>query len=259
MMSDSGRSVQLHGHLAKANLIPDDDSKYPILLSQQRGARIREIGPGVVPKDGRRVTRNEAAALKLVKDQTDVPVPQVCVPNPRVTRDTSQMETELIWSLAASSRVLLQERRGAWRPAHGQGAGCSSGPSLGWIRRCYQDSYLSRDLGDRSQTTANPSTARLHDALPMRHRRKPKQRRAHRRSRDAGTAHPRRRSAPRGNLNHYVHFHGDTFDVGVLPELPKSDTSAFTHADIAPRNIMVDQGRITGLIDSEDSGWFPDY
>ena len=42
--------------------------------------------------------------------------------------------------------------------------------------------------------------------------------------------------------------------------LPRSSTSVFTHADIAPRNIMVDaQYRITGIIDWEAAGWYPDY
>lgn len=33
----------------------------------------------------------------------------------------------------------------------------------------------------------------------------------------------------------------------------------FTHADIAPRNIMVENGRITGIIDWEEAGWYPEY
>ncbi|KAL4875144.1 kinase-like protein [Aspergillus karnatakaensis] len=34
----------------------------------------------------------------------------------------------------------------------------------------------------------------------------------------------------------------------------------FTHADLAPRNIMVDDtGRVTGIIDWEESGWYPEY
>lgn len=47
----------------------------------------------------------------------------------------------------------------------------------------------------------------------------------------------------------------------VLPNmLPRSSTSVFTHADIAPRNIMVDeQFNITGLLDWERAGWYPDY
>lgn len=42
--------------------------------------------------------------------------------------------------------------------------------------------------------------------------------------------------------------------------LPKSNCTVFMHGDIAPRNIMVDDNcNITGLIDWEYAGWYPDY
>ncbi|KAH8910486.1 hypothetical protein BR93DRAFT_923192 [Coniochaeta sp. PMI_546] len=50
----------------------------------------------------------------------------------------------------------------------------------------------------------------------------------------------------------------DPFDLRDI--LPRSDISVFTHGDIGPRNIMVDEtGHISGLLDWESSGWFPDY
>ena len=33
----------------------------------------------------------------------------------------------------------------------------------------------------------------------------------------------------------------------------------FTHADLAPRNIRVKDGHITGILDWEFSGWYPEY
>lgn len=33
----------------------------------------------------------------------------------------------------------------------------------------------------------------------------------------------------------------------------------FTHGDLRPDNIIVKDGRITGIIDWEMSGWYPDY
>ena len=42
--------------------------------------------------------------------------------------------------------------------------------------------------------------------------------------------------------------------------LPQSSLSVFTHADIAARNIMVDESHhITGILDWEAAGWYPDY
>lgn len=53
---------------------------------------------------------------------------------------------------------------------------------------------------------------------------------------------------------------------GVYEMLPRSEVSVFTHGDIHPRNILVEQNveegsgvRITGLIDFESAGFYPDY
>ncbi|KAJ5114412.1 hypothetical protein NUU61_000171 [Penicillium alfredii] len=57
----------------------------------------------------------------------------------------------------------------------------------------------------------------------------------------------------------YIHCGGrdknQLFDM-----LPRSERSLFTHADIAPRNVMVDeQNHITGILDWEWAGWYPEY
>ena len=58
----------------------------------------------------------------------------------------------------------------------------------------------------------------------------------------------------------YLYFNGRRFEGQLLDMLPLSETSVFTHADIAPRNIMVDeQNNITGILDWEFAGWYPDY
>ncbi|KAK2595885.1 hypothetical protein N8I77_013676 [Diaporthe amygdali] len=53
---------------------------------------------------------------------------------------------------------------------------------------------------------------------------------------------------------------------GVYEMLPRSEVSVFTHGDIHPRNILLEQNveegsgvRITGLIDFESAGFYPDY
>jgi aminoglycoside phosphotransferase (APT) family kinase protein len=33
----------------------------------------------------------------------------------------------------------------------------------------------------------------------------------------------------------------------------------FTHGDLAPRNILVEEGRISGIVDWEQAGWYPEY
>lgn len=33
----------------------------------------------------------------------------------------------------------------------------------------------------------------------------------------------------------------------------------FTHGDLTPRNILIQDGKITGIVDWEESGWYPEY
>lgn len=58
----------------------------------------------------------------------------------------------------------------------------------------------------------------------------------------------------------YLHYGGLRYENELLDMLPQSKHSVFTHADIAPRNIMVDEEKnITGILDWELAGWYPDY
>jgi hypothetical protein len=58
----------------------------------------------------------------------------------------------------------------------------------------------------------------------------------------------------------YIYYGGRRYANELPDMLPRSSLSVFTHADMAPRNIMVDQThRITGILDWEAAGWYPDY
>lgn len=35
--------------------------------------------------------------------------------------------------------------------------------------------------------------------------------------------------------------------------------SVFTHADLNPRNILIDHGRLSGIVDWECAGFYPEY
>lgn len=53
---------------------------------------------------------------------------------------------------------------------------------------------------------------------------------------------------------------GDKYADSLLDLLPNSSQYVFTHGDVAPRNIMVDdQFQIKGILDWENSGWYPHY
>ncbi|KAJ8058204.1 hypothetical protein OCU04_012401 [Sclerotinia nivalis] len=79
---------------------------------------------------------------------------------------------------------------------------------------------------------------------------------------------------------HISDFHGGPFeneadfnefilDFGARPpaalehairsRVPTGHHTVFAQCDLSPRNIMVQDGKITGLIDWEDSGFFPEY
>lgn len=56
------------------------------------------------------------------------------------------------------------------------------------------------------------------------------------------------------------HFGGSQYEHELPGMLPRSDCSVFMHMDIAPRNILVDEGdKVTGLLDWEYAGWYPGY
>jgi aminoglycoside phosphotransferase (APT) family kinase protein len=57
----------------------------------------------------------------------------------------------------------------------------------------------------------------------------------------------------------YRKYHGERYANTLLDMLPRSNGSVFTHGDVAPRNIMIKRGHITGILDWELAGWYPNY
>lgn len=49
----------------------------------------------------------------------------------------------------------------------------------------------------------------------------------------------------------------DIWPQSVVVSHSSSHPIVFTHGDLTPRNVMVEDGRVTALIDWETSGWFP--
>lgn len=49
----------------------------------------------------------------------------------------------------------------------------------------------------------------------------------------------------------------------IGPEVTECHTrhyrSCFSHADVAPRNIMVDNGKVSAIVDWQFGGWYPEY
>ena len=58
----------------------------------------------------------------------------------------------------------------------------------------------------------------------------------------------------------YLRYYGERYADQLPGMLPQSKAFVFTHGDVAPRNTMVNEEcRITGIIDWELAGWYPEY
>lgn len=193
---------------------------------------------GLISKYGSRVTRNEEFALRLVKKHTSVPVPGVIssyFPSKGSQPPVGAILMEFIegrpldkvWDSLDSNN---KERicREIW--GFVQQLKAIPRPSdFTSLYQCGADGSTSRDvLLLDLQTPPRPITD--DDCL-------------------------------RARINErYLRFNGGSYREHLPDFLPRSETSVFTHGDIAPRNIMVtDSGQISGILDWELSGWYPDY
>jgi aminoglycoside phosphotransferase (APT) family kinase protein len=78
-------------------------------------------------------------------------------------------------------------------------------------------------------------------------------------------------SAPFGPFQDHATFHsflrrhiplensGEVFGEEVKRCHSRSYRSCFTHADLCPRNIIVNSGKVAAIIDWEHGGWYPEY
>lgn len=50
-----------------------------------------------------------------------------------------------------------------------------------------------------------------------------------------------------------------TFTARTRAKMRDDSPIVFTHGDLAPRNILVDGGTVTAVVDWEEAGWFPEH
>ncbi|EER29338.1 hypothetical protein D8B26_008064 [Coccidioides posadasii str. Silveira] len=204
------------------------------VLRKQMGSVVVERDSSYVTKFGGSIRRSEEHAMMLVAKHTSVPVPRVF--NSDIRDDYGQITMSIIpgksldklWaSLNEVTKLkicrkiwgLLAQLRSIPRP-----------PECDGLFQCSADGSSStdpllEDLGPpphRPILTDEELRARIYER--------------------------------------YIHFGGRLYEHTLPDMLPRSSRSVFTHADIAPRNIMVDKERqITGILDWEFAGWYPDY
>lgn len=227
-----------------------DEGFKPRRISGQSGCTIDLIDPGVVRKYGYRVSRNEETALRLVKEHTRIPVPTMHLAsyNWKQGREHGSLIMDLVdgtqlsdlWArlnddddadntkrrICCSIWAVVEELRRIPRHATFNPTVVSA------IVSCYQcgaDGSPTRDV--LLQDLRNPPSPLPTD------------------------------EALRARINErYLHDNSGSYGQDLSGMLPHSDVSVFTLGDMTPRNILIDgTGRITGIVDWENAGWYPDY
>ncbi|KAL9110170.1 MAG: hypothetical protein Q9227_005230 [Pyrenula ochraceoflavens] len=207
-----------------------NDFKY---LSKQAGAHITCHDESWVLKEGVRVQPAEEAAINFVHEHTDVPVPEIYFSSYHIKRGTIAMSLIPGQTLQETWETFDQETKirlcketwemiNKWRQI--------MRPSS--LERYYQC------LADGSINTRDCLlSSYIHPPIPL-YSDEELRKRIH---------------------QCYVDTWGERYKDTLLDMLPRSEQSVFTHGDVAPQNIMVEDGHIVGVLDWELSGWYPDY
>ena len=220
------------------------------VLSKQMGRLVLQLDVSYVIKEGSGVQPSEAEAMRLVFQHTDVPVPEVLftefhhvneIPDPQhcLKRDLNLLDGWIGMAIAPG-RPLTEK----WDTLDGDAKESiclqlwdlvakirtiAPPPKLSELYQCLADGSPSCD--PMLENLQWPPRPLLSDA------------------------DVRARIYER-----YLRFGGLRYKDQLPRMLPRSERSVLTHADIAPRNVMVDEeSRVTGLLDWEWAGWHPDY
>ena len=202
-------------------------------LSRQAGGRVIRQGD-VVKKTGNRVRPCEAAALQLVQQHTSVPVPVVLSSSFADSIGTISMAyvegdaLDKIWPFLEGDEEVKEDIcRQTWDLIY-KFRGIPK-PLEFPAFQCCADGTASTDVLIKPLPN--------HDAGPL-----------------ASDVDLRERIYER-----YYEFNGRRYGRELLDMLPRSEKIVFTHADITPRNIIVDKQGVVGIVDWEEAGWYPDY
>ncbi|KAH8160006.1 hypothetical protein CIB48_g8241 [Xylaria polymorpha] len=207
----------------------------PLIISKQFGAEVR-LDNGEILKRGSRVNPAEEAALRIVKQYTTIPVPEVYdsdytgvhdypwgmiwmerLPGSPLSETWDHLEDAAKERICKELWGFVEQLRKIPKPSEFE-----------TFYQCGADGSVSNDV----------LLSNLGFPVPL-----------------LDDESLRKRIDER-----YMHFGGASYRENLLDYLPRSRISVFAHCDLAPRNVLVDEaGRITGLIDWEFAGWYPDY
>lgn len=213
----------------------DADGTKIRVLGQQMGCSVHQLDDEYVLKAGDRVKPSEAAAMVLVQQQTDVPIPSLIN-----SEFDSKLEQGWLWMSIIPGRTLdlVWEKLNDATKRRLCSTIWTMIAKIREIKRPTKCKGLFQCAADGS-TTDDPLLKDLRKTpIPILHD-----------------------NALRARIyERYMFYAGRRYAKELPDMLPRSSASVFTHADISPRNIMVDGNfRITGIIDWEAAGWYPDY
>jgi hypothetical protein len=211
----------LHPSMLTSCVDPLVEPSNPRVLSKQSGAIVVVLGD-LISKSGTRVRHTEEVAVRLVQQYTDVPIPDSIFALYDSNRGHLGM-TPIPGSPLQLSWDRLDEHTKE-RLCHetwdiiAELRQIPRPAELRHLLQCSADGSPTRD--PLIQDLDNPPTPLLNEA------------------------------ALRARIEQrYFHFNGRKYAKELPSMLPRSDVSVFTHGDIAPRNIMVDDEthHITGI------------
>ncbi|KAK2823874.1 hypothetical protein FQN49_007532 [Arthroderma sp. PD_2] len=194
------------------------------LYPRRSSAVIRQLPFGLYLKTCVRSRLNESNALQLVEQRTSIPAP-LCI-------DTFEEEGNVI--------LVMTRVRG-------------KGLNEVFHRLSYSErEQLSKDLEAivrQLRTIPNPASHRFANTLggPIMDFRLPE-----------GLYGPFDEESDFNKILIHEYIWTKTKEA-VGPVHSRKHRSFFTHADLNPTNIMIDQGKISGIIDWECAGFFPEY
>ncbi|RDL31140.1 uncharacterized protein BP5553_09929 [Venustampulla echinocandica] len=216
--------------------IPEYPGYGPRFLSIQGGATVSLIDDDVICKQGSRVTRSEKMAMRLVKKHIpDFPTPELQLSSYSTTRVFGQLCMDVVpgstlkLSWDGLDNVTKERLCHETWALIAQLRQIPKPSELNHLFQCSADGSPTNDV--LIKDLEDPPRPLLDDHAV------------------------RTRICER-----YHHFYGRRFTKELPDMLPRSSVSVFTHGDICPQNIMIDgSNHITGIIDWETAGWYPDY
>ncbi|TGO20033.1 hypothetical protein BTUL_0001g00400 [Botrytis tulipae] len=186
---------------------------------------VTRIPLGLYIKQTTRSGLNEPNALKLIEEYTSIPAPRLV--------DVAEHGDE---HYLVMTRVRGQQLRHVYHLMSYTERDCLAGDLAGYVAQL--------------RKIPNPTAYMISDTLggPVFDHRIP----------NNGIGGPFNTEA---DFNNFLVSHIDSTPVRALGEenVPRNHRSVFTHSDLHWSNILVDQGKLSGIIDWECAGFMPEY